>query len=626
MCFIVVVMIAGRGKQFSSKDSDRLQRNELKFNDAKKEFVECNKLVAKRLYEQWRARFTVIDPLFNELVKTEAMFVSAINNQFQGILPEMKQAMSKPLKLEHTGSDINNNDIERNSDTDTSVVPDDGFNETSSRPKFKPRTNTTAIESNDIDIDSLQITNKSSRRDTMKKSSSAAQTKSKQSGKKKVVVSDSESESSDDSSSEDDEPVPVPVPVKSNNKSNRRQTAPLFDDAFLNAAVSAPAQKQQNSVSADLFDVFATNNNTANNNTTSTMAPFNVSFDAFNTSPQSAPPTNNNGYSTQQQYQQPYSTQQQQQQSYNQMSYNQPPAHNRQAQSMNTYDWNNQTRQYQNQPIPNQYQPQPNNDSFNSFAPALSATQQSYNSQSSYSAPSNQLTLMPVGARSYSHEVQSPFDDLMATIEKQNAQQLGVTNNAPPQYNAAPVQPAINQPYAPPPHHRAPSYSNNNYSMTYAQQQYSQPQQPPYYHTSSNAPTQYTPPVQSNDDPFASIASASAPPPQPAFNRTPSMSNQYNTIPQQSYQPIQQSILQSPTPQFSSFDNLIPNNSINTPIRTYPHPSTNNISPQQYQSSPVSQQPFDVTQPFSSASSHQDVPPISTKPIDKAVFESFDWD
>ncbi len=80
-----------RGKPLGPKEIERISRNEKKFEDAKIAYWAVHKTVAKEIWDQWRQRFSVMDPLFNEVVKTETLFLTAVSNQLNTILPDLKK-------------------------------------------------------------------------------------------------------------------------------------------------------------------------------------------------------------------------------------------------------------------------------------------------------------------------------------------------------------------------------------------------------------------------------------------------------------------------------------------------------------------------------------------------------
>src|SRR3954466_14880911 len=52
------------------------------------------------LFDCRRQRFGILDPIFNEVCKTETLYLTAISNQLNTIMPELKKQLTVELQKE----------------------------------------------------------------------------------------------------------------------------------------------------------------------------------------------------------------------------------------------------------------------------------------------------------------------------------------------------------------------------------------------------------------------------------------------------------------------------------------------------------------------------------------------
>lgn len=618
--------VEGKGKSFGSKDSDRLQRNETKFQQAKNEFIVANKAVAKQCWEHWRRRFEVLDPIFAELLKTEAMFISAVNNQFNGMLPELKAVMAMPLRLAHAGL---GGDVQRKADDDDdddndddSALPQqqqqrrvepygglgDGYSAESSpqhaaataaHSKRKSQRAQKDLQSAsdkymaDLDINSASVltsggrrrendgagggtSSRHHRRTETAGSSTGIGGKSRGGkggkGKHRASVSSSSSDDSSDSSEDEFDKQIASKPTKRDNKSQRgggkKGQKDLFDDSFVNAL---PSSSRPAASGTDLFDVFASGlpNTDMHNN----QPAFDPHFGAFNGgghTPASAPPAN--GYYSQN------------------PSHALPPQH-RAAHSQSGYgQWpassSNQQPFADFPPQTAPFQAMGNSDPFANNAHTVGTPYGAGGPQfgGNMQQQSRQLALMPATSGLATPGPASPFDDLMEQIEQQNAQQLGVQPLPSTQPQQSPTVAAYD------------AFGN--------------------LQGSGGAPGLSR---QPSNTPFSGGAAYQGG--SPANN----VFDSFDAAPRTNFQP-------SPT---TASSGVMPGQSTYTPQRSTPehqvHPSaTSNFSPTPYQSEQQQQQPQQPPAysmaPQRSPVPEAVIPPITTQTVNPAVFDSFNWD
>lgn len=86
--------LQNKGKPIPPKDIQRIERNEQKLAKSRSEYIEANNNTTKLLRDTWRNRYAFLDPLFNEVVKTESLFMQALSHSLGELQPELKRAMT----------------------------------------------------------------------------------------------------------------------------------------------------------------------------------------------------------------------------------------------------------------------------------------------------------------------------------------------------------------------------------------------------------------------------------------------------------------------------------------------------------------------------------------------------
>jgi hypothetical protein len=79
-----------------------LLQNEKKFEDARLDFISYNCLVSRSLWDLWRNRFLIMDPIFDQVIKTKSMFIQAMGNQLSSVLPELKRCLAIPVHVDES--------------------------------------------------------------------------------------------------------------------------------------------------------------------------------------------------------------------------------------------------------------------------------------------------------------------------------------------------------------------------------------------------------------------------------------------------------------------------------------------------------------------------------------------